>query len=73
MLPSKGELSIKAKVDQGQKGDYFVLVSASDPQGNKSLIWILVGATSFRSVTVTVMVLAIWVSPVLLAIIPFLT
>ena len=35
-INSKGELSIKAKVDQGQKGDYFVLVSASDPQGNKS-------------------------------------
>jgi hypothetical protein len=35
-INSKGELSIKAKVDQGQKGDYLVLVSASDPQGNKS-------------------------------------
>ncbi len=35
-INSKGELSIKAKVDKGQKDDYFVLVSASDPQGNKS-------------------------------------
>ncbi len=35
-INSKGELSIKAKVDKGQKDDYSVLVSASDPQGNKS-------------------------------------
>ncbi|VVH56315.1 hypothetical protein BAZOLSSOX_2279 [uncultured Gammaproteobacteria bacterium] len=35
-INSKGELSIKAKVDKGQKGDYFVLVSASDPQGNSA-------------------------------------
>ena len=35
-INSKGELSIKAKVDKKQKGDYYFSVSVSDPQGNKS-------------------------------------
>jgi hypothetical protein len=35
-INSKGELSIKAKVDKKQKGDYYFSISASDPQGNKS-------------------------------------
>jgi hypothetical protein len=37
-INSKGELSIKAKVDKKQKGDYYFSISASDPQGNKSKI-----------------------------------
>ena len=35
-INSKGELSIKAKVDKGQKDDYFVKINVSDPQNNSA-------------------------------------